>query len=986
MKRTLAVLTISAVTAAGGVAALASDESPGGSGLRAGVGTADATWHVGAGAGQYASEALAVPDPEHPDTLPGTVQQWPDDVSNEWDPNVEHVKQASSYGVASRLSVRALVLQDAEHAPVALVKIDNYLAQDYLTRRIADILAAHGSKVSYDHILLSATHNHNSPYYATPSAGVWAFQDVMDLRMFEYQARQAAAAIEQAESHLVPARVGATTVDFPDFQGNIAGADLDNDGAPAGYGGGVNDHGLVVMRFDDVSDPAAPKPLATYVNYAEHGESLDGYDLISEDWWAPFERYVDRATGVPTVFSQGSVGSAEGPYGGRYGARTPQLDDHGDTVLKAYAHMGYAQAERGTHLLANRVLDAWNAIGGAQNGVPVQVPYQYDPTVDMLTNWVAGPVSHPYPSVGNCRTRNSVNGDPGAPAAGLPDCQRGDFGEQTDLYQQLKAAGLPLPDNYDATSFSTVEENLRIKLQAVRIGDILLASCSCEAQSDLIKNLESRTDAAPGNIYDGFDWADQRDVDDAFPLGHVDACYQKTGSTDYSCPDPSKDFWFGSVRTTVSKEAFDHMEAEVHNDAKGWNDPDYVAQANSEPTTLGDIKGNFTKEELGGVGFDTCNGDQPLTGYPVAVGLGHTGDYDGYTVSYREYMARDAYRKALTSYGPHTADYMNTNLVSMAAHLKCASVPLLDQPTAPLAAADELRQVAEAKALGELSSYYFDTWSAQIPDSAGPARPLDDGQPWDIERFDVTQFRWVGGDNWTDNPVVKVQRLVDGDWQFYADQTGEVQTFLDQPGSFFTEAPAYRGGTQEWHWRASFEAFDSYPRADVPGGQVPTGTYRFVVDGQIHSGGGVQPYHLDSDPFRVQPWDGIAVQDLRRNGDRASFTVAPISYPVTPKAAHADGIRWYCSDEDQGCKPAPGAICLTCSFRPWARTGEVATAAVEVRDGAGKWHRVPATYDADSGRWVAEIPGNPRTQVRVPVGGVVDSYGEVNGTGLGPIS
>ena len=44
-------------------------------------------------------------------------------------------------------------------------------------------------------------------------------------------------------------------------------------------------------------------------------------------------------------------------------------------------------------------------------------------------------------------------------------------------------------------------------------------------------------------------------------------------------------------------------------------------------------------------------------GYALPVGLGHTGDYNGYTVSYREYMARDSYRKALTSYGAHTADY-----------------------------------------------------------------------------------------------------------------------------------------------------------------------------------------------------------------------------------------------------------------------------------------------------------------------------------------
>jgi len=281
------------------------------------------------------------------------VQQWPTDISNEWDPNVEHVKQASSYGVASRLTMRAIVLQDGQgHAPIALLKVDNYLAQDYLTRRMAAILAADGSKVTFDNILMSATHNHNSPYYSTPSWGVWAFQDVMDLRMFEYQARAGAAAIEQAEQAMVPARVGATTVQFPDFQGNIAGQDIDNDGAPAGYPMGVNDHGLVVMRIDNMSDPAAPTPLATYVNYAEHGESLDHTDLISEDWWAPFERFVNRMTGAPVVTSQGSVGSAEGPYD-RYGDRTPTTTDGGDNRLRDLgAHE--LRAGRARHPLARR--------------------------------------------------------------------------------------------------------------------------------------------------------------------------------------------------------------------------------------------------------------------------------------------------------------------------------------------------------------------------------------------------------------------------------------------------------------------------------------------------------------------------------------------------------------------------------------------------------------------------------------------------------
>ena len=129
-------------------------------GLLAGASVVDATWHVGASAGQYASTQ----DPS---------------LAAEWDPNLQHVKNAASYGVASRLSVRALVLRNPGQPPVALVKDDNYLSQDMLVRRAAQILAAEGSEVTYDHLLVSATHDHNSPYYATPAAGVWLFQDAM---------------------------------------------------------------------------------------------------------------------------------------------------------------------------------------------------------------------------------------------------------------------------------------------------------------------------------------------------------------------------------------------------------------------------------------------------------------------------------------------------------------------------------------------------------------------------------------------------------------------------------------------------------------------------------------------------------------------------------------------------------------------------------------------------------------------------------------
>jgi hypothetical protein len=596
----------------------------------------------------------------------------------------------------------------------------------------------------------------------------------------------------------------------------------------------------------------------------------------------------------------------------------------------------------------------------------------------MLTHWVAGPLSHPYPSVGNCRTGPTIGGDPGLPAAGLPDCARsGDnlgftLPLSPTLFDQLKAAGAPIPDNYDATSFGSVEENLRLKLQAVRIGDVLLASCACEPQSDLIKNLESRTDDRTTTRYDGFDYGNQADVDEGWPGRGTKACFPVDGGANYDCPDP-RDWLFGQKRITVSKAAYDHMEAEIHNDAAGWDDPSYALQAGSEPTTLADIKGNFTHTQLGAGAYAHC------TGYALPVGLGHTGDYNGYTVTYREYEARDAYRKALTSYGPHTADYMVTNLLAMAANLKCGT-PLPSLPTDPIAQADEQRQAAEATVLGQLSSAYYDGWAQQIPDSAGPARALE--QPRDIQRFDATQFRWVGGDNWTDNPVVVVQRQVNGAWQPYADQSGEVQVFLDTPtADAVTGTPTYRSGAQEWHWRASFEAFDAYPRADVDGGQVPDGTYRFVVDGHLHTGGGVAPYHLASAPFTVSPWTGITARDLRRSGDQVSFVIDPVTYPRLPSKAGRAGLRW---SADAGARtPGHGLLCKTCSFRPWASTGQVVSAIVQVRRGSsGQAETVPAHYDAASGRWVATVPTGAGLRISVPAGGIRDSYGETNGDAL----
>jgi len=327
-------------------------------------------------------------------------------------------------------------------------------------------------------------------------------------------------------------------------------------------------------------------------------------------------------------------------------------------------------------------------------------------------------------------------------------------------------------------------------------------------------------------------------------------------------------------------------------------------------------------------------------------------------------MNRDSYRKALTSYGAHTADYMVTRLVKMAAFLQ-GGPPVPADPLDALAQADEARQQAVATALGKLSSAAYDGYAATLPNDAGTPHALS--QPANISRFNSATFSWVGGSNAVDNPVVRVERSDgNGGWTPFADQQGEVQTFLQLP-SGFQSVLTQRTGGQQWNWRANFEAFDPFPTGAAS--QAVNGTYRFVVDGNIHTGGKVAPYHLESNPFTVSPWAGIQVSDVQADpGGAMSFVVDPIVYPRTPTATAAPTFI-----KDDGRKD----VCKTCSFRPWASTGSVASATVTVVRATGGTDQVPATLV--NGRWVASAALQPGDRAFVDAGGVHDTWGEING-------
>jgi hypothetical protein len=263
----------------------------------------------------------------------------------------------------------------------------------------------------------------------------------------------------------------------------------------------------------------------------------------------------------------------------------------------------------------------------------------------------------------------------------------------------------------------------------------------------------------------------------------------------------------------VTKAAYDRMLAQVHNDAKGWDDPAYAPYANSEPADPKDIKGNFTKEEL-----------PASRGYALPVGIGHAGDYNGYTVSYREYMSRDSYRKALTSYGPHTADYMVTRLVRVAGALK-GGADLAEGDQRPAGAGRRGPPGGERPHHRRHLRPAYDAWRASLPADVGPVAALT--QPKDLERFGAATFTWRGGSNAVDNPVVRVERQVDGAWQAVRRH--------ERRGADPGRLPEGRPGRRRHPHRPPGVALDRRVRGvqRLPAriGSTPAGTYRFVVDG-----------------------------------------------------------------------------------------------------------------------------------------------------------
>jgi hypothetical protein len=468
------------------------------------------------------------------------------------------------------------------------------------------------------------------------------------------------------------------------------------------------------------------------------------------------------------------------------------------------------------------------------------------------------------------------------------------------------------------------------------------------------------------------------------------------------------------------------MRAQILNDAAGWDDPNCAElgcgyQAESEPVEPEKIRGNFTHDDTTVRGGRAQSTDYAKKfGYRMTVTISMANDYNGYIASYREYMDHDHYRKALTGWGPHSSDYYATRLSQMGRAMKGEGDALktidgqtdpakADPAWAPMVAkevADQAAEDAKVKAVGEAVSVAVKAYDATLPDDGGVDAELV--QPKDVERFDAATFTWNGGNNYTDDPQVTVERKVGSRWVTFADQTGEVPVTVRYPSSDPSGVATYRAGGQAWKWTATFETFVSRFGLVDPAGRAysatPAGTYRFVVHGLWRKGNADAPYTRISNPFTVRPWSGITVEGAKLDAARhvtfaagpshqiseptvrrterpplaagnapVAFTIGPVDFPDTARDQKATGARFL--NAVRGYSAAsPSEVehyCLDCTFRPWLdATGDVVarvtigSATETVRPDAG-------------GRFV--------TRATVPAGGsarvvIEDAWGDTTGS------
>ena len=459
------------------------------------------------------------------------------------------------------------------------------------------------------------------------------------------------------------------------------------------------------MRFDDVSDPAQPKPLANLVNYSLHPEFLERQRPdLGRLRRRRCSAWSTAQTGGLTIFTQNAVGTAE-PERSTYHSIHERLE---------FTHREYAQAEYGARLMSDAIVDTWRDV---ERQTPERsdkfVPFQDDAGGRHGGPVVPGTHVAPLPrrlelprrqGVRAATRRSRSSACPTATAAsavlqslaslfGLPEPPDPPIGagRPRHLDRRLPGARDPAARELLGAVVHRAGRGRQRPPAGLPPGRHPLHRLLLRA---VVRPVAQHQDAhrhAQGNEHHGYDWAAR-------------CTYNGDVAGTWTCPNPRNP---STNLPPISTKNFLRMKAQVNNDANGWNDLSNILWAESEPTDPTRIKGNYTHAEL-----------PPGIGYRLTVPISMANDYNGYIASYREYQRGDHYRKALTAWGPHSSDYMATRLVGMGGELNGG--PLLpDDIGQEKVAADLALNDQRADKLGEIGETSVTAYEAALPDDGG---------------------------------------------------------------------------------------------------------------------------------------------------------------------------------------------------------------------------------------------------------------------------
>lgn len=192
-------------------------------------------------------------------------------------------------GVRDSLFAKAIVVSDGQRS-LAVVTIDCIGLLYPEVKRIQELAAA-GSSVPADHIVVSSTHTHAGP----DVVGIWGQNPMTTGRDTAYLSLLVWTAAQQiivADKNKVEARLmGLEGVYRGDWFANICNEELD----PS----------LSVLQFKSTSGSS----IATLTNFACHPTFLDThFSVVSSDYPGAFYKQMDKVHGGVNLFLQGAIG------------------------------------------------------------------------------------------------------------------------------------------------------------------------------------------------------------------------------------------------------------------------------------------------------------------------------------------------------------------------------------------------------------------------------------------------------------------------------------------------------------------------------------------------------------------------------------------------------------------------------------------------------------------------------------------------------